>query len=418
MINITIDYSKFETLIKIDIENRPELTIIPAFSIGLPINYEVFGENNTYSQSTDTELLINKFFNQNHSRKILSIDTLHKNLSQCFDLRIGDKILDTTAISKSIDLYLLGSHNIQNRREKNYFDRPIFWSTYYLNVDKLEFKTEKKANEIFNILFNKTAFKKFVPINRYTILLMHSNSIEALINLTEFSQIFLDIFIPTFKLRGTKRIYIENWKEVCSHYDSNNRPFDAISRSLCLRKCYQKYCQKKFRCSPLIIKSIISSIDEENNELKFCSKELNDLCDEEINRQNIRNQCLKYCLKDCIDFEIKLTNSMDIIRSYRSNEDTNDFKEVQIFWDKNYPLISYIETAVMSFTEYLCYCGGLLGLWFGTNAYQIISYIMDSRNWISIKHKLQTFVRILSLMIWQKINSLFSFVSNFCFKKH
>jgi hypothetical protein len=45
----------------------------------------------------------------------------------------------------------------------------------------------------------------------------------------------------------------------------------------------------------------------------------------------------------------------------------------------------------MSFTEYLCYCGGLLGLWFGSNAYQVISYVMDARNWISFKYNLQTF---------------------------
>jgi hypothetical protein len=67
----------------------------------------------------------------------------------------------------------------------------------------------------------------------------------------------------------------------------------------------------------------------------------------------------------------------------------------------------------MSFTEYLCYCEGLLGLWFGSNAYQVISYVMDSRNWILLKYKLQTFGRILKVMIWGKINILLNFVSNF-----
>jgi hypothetical protein len=414
MISFTIDYSKLETLTKIDIENRPELIIIPAFSFGLSIKNELFGAK-TKEQMKDTQFLIDKIFNQNHSRKSLSIDMQHKSLSQCFDLRIREKILKTTAILKSSDFYLLGSHYKWNKGQKDYFDLPIFWSTFFLNVDNPHFKTEKKANEIFNILFNITAFRKIVSKNTFAIFLMHSNSIEYLINISEYSRIAPIDYIPSYSLRGTKRIYIENGKESCSHYDSNDRPFDAISRSLCLRKCYQKYCQKKFRCSPLIIKSIISSIDEENNELKFCSRELNDLCDEEIIRENIRNQCLKYCPKDCIDFEIKQTHTEDIMRFHQSNEDKKDFK-VQIFWDKNYPLISYIETPVMSFTEYLCNCGGLLGLWFGTNAYQIIRYIMDSGNWISIKYKLQTFARILSVMIWEKINSLLIFVSNFRFR--
>jgi hypothetical protein len=43
--------------------------------------------------------------------------------------------------------------------------------------------------------------------------------------------------------------------------------------------------------------------------MKFCSRELNDLCDEEINREYITNQCIKYCPKDCIDFEVKQTNN-------------------------------------------------------------------------------------------------------------
>ncbi len=138
---------------------------------------------------------------------------------------------------------------------------------------------------------------------------MQSNLFESLTDMIECPQIFLYENIPSFKVRGTKRLYIENGKQSCIDYDSNNRPFDAISRSVCLRKCYQKYCQKKFRCSPLIINAIISSIDEEENEMKFCSRELNDLCDEEINRENITNQCIKYCPKDCIDFEVKQTNN-------------------------------------------------------------------------------------------------------------
>jgi hypothetical protein len=92
---------------------------------------------------------------------------------------------------------------------------------------------------------------------------------------------------------------------------------------------------------------------------------------------------------------------------------TNDFFEVHVFWDKKYPLITYIETPVMSFTEYLCYCGGLLGLWFGSNAYQVMSYVIDSRNWILLKNALQTFGRILIAMIWAKINIFLNFVSNF-----
>jgi hypothetical protein len=136
---------------------------------------------------------------------------------------------------------------------------------------------------------------------------------------------------------------------------------------VCLRKCYQNYCQKRLRCSPLVINEIISSIDEEENEPKFCSKRENDLFNELINENNSTNQCLKYCPKDCFKFDVQ-TTLLGYIDSTLTKECSTDLREVQLFWDKNYPLISYIETPVMTFTEYLCYCGGIFGLWFGTNA--------------------------------------------------
>jgi hypothetical protein len=415
MIDITIDYSKFETLIRIDIEYRPEQTFITAFSIGFRIDDQLFGKNDFKNQN-DSQFLINEIFDKNGS-KILSVDTQHKNLRQTFDLRIGSKTLDKTAISKSIDIYECRSEHNRESEAKTLFIKPIFWSTFYLNVSSLEFRTEKKDNEIFSILFDIKKYKKYVEKKRdqYLLLTIQSNLFESLTDMIEYPQIFLYENIPSFKVRATQRLYIENGKQSCIDYDSNNRPFDAISRSICLRKCYQKYCQKKFRCSPLIINAIISSIDEEENQMKFCSRELNDLCDEEINRENIKNQCIKYCPKDCIDFEVKQTNNEDFSSFHEQNKNkinTNDLKEVQIFWDKNYPLISYIETPVMSFTEYLCYCGGLLGLWFGSNAYQVISYVMDARNWISFKYNLQTFGRILLAMILRKLNILLKFISN------
>ncbi len=69
MIDITIDYSKFETLIRIDIEYRPEQTFIPAFSIGFRIDDQLFVKNDFKNQN-DSQFLINEIFNKNHSTKI------------------------------------------------------------------------------------------------------------------------------------------------------------------------------------------------------------------------------------------------------------------------------------------------------------------------------------------------------------
>ncbi len=418
MINFTIYYTKYETLMRIDIEYRPEQTIIPAFTIGFFANDEMlhFGQNASEFSANDTKNLINEILyeNRNHTRKTLSIDRHHQSLRKCFNLSISDQILDSTSISKSFDLYIY-------RKRKFEFDPELasFFSTFHLSLNSPQFRTEKKSNEIFSILFNDSNCEEIYNEKSF-FLFMHSTLFQYFINMSEFLEISRKVYFPSYKLRGTKRIYIENRKQSCSYYDSDDRPFDAISQSICLRKCYQKYCQNKFRCNPLIIKSIISSLDEENNELKFCSRELNDLCDKDINTENIMSHCMKYCPKDCIDLKVKQSNCLEfdneLYRSYDGEiirDIRNDLIEVNVIWDKKYPLISYIETPVMSFTEYLCYCGGLIGLWFGTNAYQIISYVMDSRNWISLKNKLQTFGRILIAMIWGKINIFLNFVSNF-----
>ncbi len=161
MIDIKIDYSNFETLIRIGIEYRPEQTFISVFSIGFRIDDQLFDKNGFKNQN-DSQFLINEIFIKNHSRKILSVDTQHKNLRQTFDLRIGSKNLNTTAISKSIDIYQCRPEHNWESGATTLFIKPIIWSTFYLNFSSLEFRTEKKDNEIFSILFDIKKYKKFV----------------------------------------------------------------------------------------------------------------------------------------------------------------------------------------------------------------------------------------------------------------
>jgi hypothetical protein len=70
---------------------------------------------------------------------------------------------------------------------------------------------------------------------------------------------------------------------------------------------------------------MISSIDEEQNELKFCSRFENDMCNELINEINILNECVKYCPKDCIEFNVHHIFSI--------GEETNATEE-KLFWER------------------------------------------------------------------------------------
>jgi hypothetical protein len=91
---------------------------------------------------------------------------------------------------------------------------------------------------------------------------------------------------------------------------------------------------------------MISLIDEEQNELKFCPRFENDICNELIKEINVLNECVKYCPKDSIEFNVQRTHVHHI---FSIGEETNA-TEGKIFWGKNFPLISYIETRFMKLT--------------------------------------------------------------------
>ena len=65
--------------------------------------------------------------------------------------------------------------------------------------------------------------------------------------------------------------------------------------------------------------------------------------------------------------------------------------KIGIVWDSRHPMLAYIEESVLSFTDYLVNCGGLLGLFIGTNAHQLITIVIES-NFFS---KLKSFLQIL-----------------------
>jgi hypothetical protein len=47
-------------------------------------------------------------------------------------------------------------------------------------------------------------------------------------------------------------------------------------------------------------------------------------------------------------------------------------------WDTTSPTLYYIETTVLSFIEYLCYCGGLFGLWISNDGKLFLNFIPNA----------------------------------------
>jgi hypothetical protein len=151
-----------------------------------------------------------------------------------------------------------------------------------------------------------------------------------------------------------------------------------------LRKCSKKYFEKYLYCSPLIINGIISELDGDLNQTNHCSKEMNGIFYKLIRNKNLLDYCKSFCPKDCIFIDYKLINTFVDEKDIRSSH-TLYYSSVEpkrggnistrLLWDTTSPTLYYIEMPVLSFIEYLCYCGGLFGLWISNDGKLFLYFI-------------------------------------------
>src|SRR5690349_10644524 len=96
----------------------------------------------------------------------------------------------------------------------------------------------------------------------------------------------------------------------------------------------------------------------------------------------LRTHCNQSCPQDCRRVEYSLTIKRN--DSYAETQDSLSVNqsvipfERRIVWDSNQVMFTYISQPILTFTSYLVYCGGLMGLWFGTSAKDIIVSLIHS----------------------------------------
>jgi hypothetical protein len=154
----------------------------------------------------------------------------------------------------------------------------------------------------------------------------------------------------------------------------------------CYRQCLKMFGQQKFNCKPVFIENTIHELDFASNDFKDCNPSNQRRFNEYVSANTLKKKCLKVCPKDClvIDFKIKVIKYPIDRETY--NKITHYEKSVH--FDSTQPIFKYKEEAVFSFTDYLCYCGGLVGLWFGISAKDIVEMIFENRIWELIFQKL------------------------------
>ena len=124
----------------------------------------------------------------------------------------------------------------------------------------------------------------------------------------------------------------------------------------------------------------MTELDKESNGLLFCSKNLTNYYKQILIDNQMSIKCQKICPKDCVFNDFKVTKKLVNYDKPNTDEGT------RLFWDTTSPIVYYIETPVLTFIEYLCYCGGLFGLWFATNG-KLFENLMSN----ALRNKFQSY---------------------------
>jgi hypothetical protein len=195
--------------------------------------------------------------------------------------------------------------------------------------------------------------------------------------------------------------YLQNpYKSHCSYYDTNQKPFNSVSREDCLRKCLETNCYIKYKCVERDYEYIIRRSDDDSFDSIV-------ECNENILYENCFNE-LKKCEKTC---PIDCLREDHFFTSHVKFHESNNLNDQYYFWDSREAFISYEETADMLLIDYFTYIGGLFGLWFGICLESLLDLIVKHTKNLGTKVKLQvekllSFIYIFSICILHCINDL------------
>ena len=328
----------------------------------------------------------------------LLVDCLNKNTSRhLYDRRFINKIEKRTNISfnspinevqipilkKSLGWYAIGPHN------------PGPFVTYQLDINRIQcndlgtfLKIERRFEE------DEWPFDDSKVFETVKSIAFHSQPVPHFAELTSL-ELEMKSNNYSFIITKTLRSYLEPPFGNCSQYSEENyRPFDATSHMQCYRQCIRSAAKDLFNCVPLFMDDSINELDFPSNDTKLCyNREMKKF--KQIEKRLI-TKCKTYCPKDCLtvdySYSLRRTDTMIGNEFWHNLNKTERLSKLNLIWDSTQPMLIYREESVMSFTDYLCFCGGLMGLWFGTNAKDLIISLIESQFWLKLWLKIRIFV--------------------------
>ena len=170
------------------------------------------------------------------------------------------------------------------------------------------------------------------------------------------------------------------------------RTFNARSHVQCYRHCLTHHYIKEWNCVPLFIDHFITEYDL-TIATNRCSTN-RELMSEYRNSESIFvTKCHKLCPKECKEVQY-LSTVRETENDFISNPQWGKKLliisfERRIYWDSSEPMFAYTDEPDLTFTEYLVYCGGLMGLSFGQSAKDLIDTVIDITFWRLLWHSIK-----------------------------
>ena len=167
----------------------------------------------------------------------------------------------------------------------------------------------------------------------------------------------------------------------CSDY-IKDRPFNGTNQWYCYRQCIKTMAEKIFKCKPVLIGNTFHELDYINDNYIECNNSNQVYFDRYLDANHLDSKCIDSCPKNCLNIDFK----MNWIRKAENDEINygNSQRKLTMIWDTTKPMFVYNEELVLSFIDYICFCGGLVGLLFGASAVDILYKLFNKTIWINI----------------------------------
>ena len=356
MMKISKIYFNFEKHIIIDLKSNVDKTNHAIF-----VNLMFFiPMNNIPKEIMDSPC---KFSSNYNETLYIFIDCLAENkISSNYFISKFEKFFETFTIYFSGNEYKLG--DIPHESKTFYFDSKEnsklgeFLLNFHVTIEiskNIYHKNDNSVLKVFDTNFN-------IGFNSY-------NTLKSYKTEWNFDGDFEPKIIVVSK---TMHKFLKPPYGDCSDY--LDHLFDSTNQWQCYRKCIKTLAQKKFNCKPVFIENTLHELDSDY--YLDCNSIIQKRFDEYFTANNLCKKCEQICPKNCLNIDFQMN-----VKSDNNGEDSKS-----LFWDTTQPMFIYKEVPILSLIEYMVYLGGLVGLWFGTSAKDVVIILLDTTFWLNLWH--------------------------------